>query len=201
MKRKLNVIGSFPLVQVVVQMIGSANIIARLASRVPKRVIFVQVYNCTGYIQEMEIKCQSLQEELRSALMQIDQLRNTLQTIPLQIRLPDSVNDDGTPQLRLIHLFFEYGYPCMPIFHPYSFLETYKTQEKSLLYIMAAIGLRYFNAIQFHEPDHSEADRYYEMAKSKIDNLYETPRLVTLQTLLLLMSYSGSKLLSHYTHL
>jgi hypothetical protein len=88
--------------------------------------------------------------------------------------------------------FFHYVYPFLPFFHKPTFLAHMEEQPVSLLSAMQAFGLRFYNATLYSHPDHSEADSFFYQSRRLVDREFESPKLSTLQTVILLSVYAGS---------
>ena len=98
------------------------------------------------------------------------------------------------PEVHHIEWFFEYAYSYLPIFHLPFFIDQIANADTSALYAMSALGLRYhlIRDKQF-KGDFTEPDSLFREAKRLAEIKFATPKLCTLQTLILLEAYATRK--------
>jgi hypothetical protein len=117
----------------------------------------------------------------------------------LSMSQPSSVQLQSTPILQpsrqYIDAFFEFVYPFVPVFHKPTFFAHLDEQPLALLSIMHAFGLRYQVACLSATPDQSHSDLFFHQSRRLVDKDLELPKESTLQTVLLLSIYAGSKIL------
>jgi hypothetical protein len=92
-------------------------------------------------------------------------------------------------QLTLVNHFFNYVNFYLGVFHEPSFMASLTTQPMSLLYIMYALGLLYYQADTEASFDFTLLDRYCKLSHSDI-KLDQTPSIDTCSTLLLIAYYA-----------
>ncbi|KAG2224228.1 hypothetical protein INT45_000257, partial [Circinella minor] len=115
---------------------------------------------------------------------------NTIQD-PAQPKLHPQTLANTNIQNELIDLYFTHVHPYLPILHKATFYKQLQTSPCVLL-----LNAIYAVAARWHQPTRESSNdghpigwRYYQAAFSLIDIYTDTPRLSTIQALLLLVKY------------